>query len=251
MVDDIPMGNAFFISTPLSFSPIETIFSWVRQMFEAIEQKLNEQAIQMVEFKKEQTTDKVELKKEQAALMADFRIIMLELKTPSAPAPVTTPTQIPPVAIPTLIFTYERREVLPKLFTYHGVKMEFQPWYFQARAKFQVDFTHLSERDRFFSIHSKRKDKIFNQMQAWVKTMTEKEIFSVQRFFDQLILGYDNFQSMEIAAKKLNKMKQGNKQPFSTFISGFEKKLLETRGMDFNDQITKTFFNNVFNNEML
>ena len=80
--------------------------------------------------------------------------------------------------------------------------------------------------------------------------MTEREIFSMQRFFDQLILIYDNFQSMEIATKKLNKMKQKNKQPFSTFISGFEKKMLKTGGMDFNDQIMKTFFNNVFNNEM-
>ena len=87
-------------------------------------------------------------------------------------------------------------------------------------------------------------------MQTWAKAMTEREIFSVQRFFDQLILVYDNFQSMEIAAKKLNIMKQGNKQPFSTFISGFEKKMLEAGGMDFNDQITKTVFNNAFNNEM-
>ena len=45
-------------------------------------------------------------------------------------------------------------------------------------------------------------------------------------------------------------MKQKNKQPFSTWISDFEKKLLKTGGMDFNDQITKTFFNNVFNNKM-
>ena len=44
-------------------------------------------------------------------------------------------------------------------------------------------------------------------MQIWVKTIREREIFSVQRFFDQLILIYDNFQSMEIATKKLNKMK--------------------------------------------
>ena len=55
--------------------------------------------------------------------------------------------------------------------------------------------------------------------------MTEREIFSVKRFFDQFILIYHNFQSMEIAPKKLNKMKQRNKQPFSTFISGFEKKI--------------------------
>ena len=44
-------------------------------------------------------------------------------------------------------------------------------------------------------------------MQAWVKTMTEREIFAIN-FFDQLILIYDNFQSIKIASKKLNKMKQ-------------------------------------------
>ena len=54
--------------------------------------------------------------------------------------------------------------------------------------------------------------------------MAEQEKISVQFFFDQLILAYDNFQSIKIAAKKLNKMKQKSKQPFSTFISGFEKK---------------------------
>ena len=63
MVDDIPMGNAPFINTPFSLSSIETILSWARQMFGVIEQKLNEQTVQMAEFKKEQTTDKTELKK--------------------------------------------------------------------------------------------------------------------------------------------------------------------------------------------
>ena len=45
-------------------------------------------------------------------------------------------------------------------------------------------------------------------------------------------------------------MKQKNKQPFSAFISGFEKKRLKKGWMDFNDQITKTFLNNALNNEM-
>ena len=108
--------------------------------------------------------------------------------------------------------------------------MEFQPWYLQARAKLQVDCTHISQRNKFFYIHSKLKDKIFNQVQTWVKVMTERETFSVQGFFNQLIIVYDNFQSMEITVKELNKMKQGNKQSFSAFISGFEKNMLETGG---------------------
>ena len=181
--------------------------------------------------------------------MADIRVIILESKVPPS-ALIPAPTPAPPVALPAFIFTYERREVFPKLFIYHGVKMEFQPWYFQARTKFQVDYTHLSERDRFFYIHSKLKNKVFGQVQSWVKIMTERETFSVQRLFDQLILAYNNLQSMEIAAKELNKIKQGNKQPFFTFIWGFGKKMLETGGMDFSDQITKKFLNNALNNEM-
>ena len=33
---------------------------------------------------------------------------------------------------------------------------KIQPWYLHARVKFQVDFTHLSERDKFFYIHKKK-----------------------------------------------------------------------------------------------
>ena len=87
-------------------------------------------------------------------------------------------------------------------------------------------------------------------MQAWVKTMTGRENFSVQKLFDQLILIYDNFQSMEIAAKKLYKKKQKINNRFQRSFRVSKKKLLKTKGMDFNDQITKTFFNNVLNNEM-
>ena len=53
MVHDIPMGNAFFISTFFSLSPIEIIFSWVRQMFEAIERELNEQTVEFEKNKKQ------------------------------------------------------------------------------------------------------------------------------------------------------------------------------------------------------
>ena len=61
---------------------------------------------------------------------------------------------------------------------------------FPNSSEISMDFTHLSKRDRFFYIHIKLKNKILNQMQAWVITMTEREIISVQRFFDQLILIY-------------------------------------------------------------
>ena len=60
--------------------------------------------------------------------------------------------------------------------------------------------------------------------------MKQREIFSIQFFFDQLILVNDNFEFMEITTKNLNKMKQKYKQPLLTFISGFEKLCWKCRG---------------------
>ena len=66
--------------------------------------------------------------------MVDFRIILLKSKIQLIP--ITTPVFA--VAFPTPVFTFttERKEIFPKLFEYHGIKVEFQPWYFQVRAKF-------------------------------------------------------------------------------------------------------------------
>ena len=44
-------------------------------MFGAIEQRLNEQADQMAQFKIEQAVDKADLKRKQTALMADIRVM--------------------------------------------------------------------------------------------------------------------------------------------------------------------------------
>ena len=140
MVNDIPMGNASFISTFFSFSPIESIPFWARQMFEVIEQKLNEQTIQMAKFKKEQAIDKAELKKKIATQIVEFRTILLKSKAP--PTPITTP--VFPVAFPTPAFTFstERKKKIPEATYILWNPKKNQPWYFQVRAKLQVDFTH-------------------------------------------------------------------------------------------------------------
>ena len=113
-----------------------------------------------------------------------------------------------------------------------------------------MNFTHLSERDKFYYIHNKFENQFFDQVQTWVKTIKQRETFSVQGFFDQLILVYDNYVFIKIITKNLNKMKQGYKNPFSTFISRLGKKMSKTGEMDWNYQIMKTFFKNVLNNAM-
>ena len=93
-------------------------------MFKFIEQRFNEQTVELIEAKKKQTVDKIESKKRQSVLMADIRIIILETKIHpiTVTAPVTTP--VFPVAFPVFAptFTTERKEIFPKLPTYHGIK---------------------------------------------------------------------------------------------------------------------------------
>ena len=67
--------------------------------------------------------------------------------------------------------------------------------------------------------------------------------------FAQLKLAYDNPESMEIAARKLNVMKQGGKS-FSSFISGFEKTMLETGGLQWDEQVKKTFLNTAITTDL-
>ena len=63
-------------------------------------------------------------------------------------------------------------------------------------------------------------------METWVQVMIQFGTFSVKNFIAQLRLIYDNPESLGIAIKKLNDMKQRSK-PFSVFISNFEKTMLE------------------------
>ena len=65
-------------------------------------------------------------------------------------------------------------------------------------------------------------------------------------FIAQLRLIYNNPESREITARKLNDMKQRSK-PFSAFISGFEKTMLEIGNLNWDEQIKKTFLNNAIN----
>ena len=71
--------------------------------------------------------------------------------------------------------------------------------------------------------------------------------FFVQFLFNQLILVYDNFKSMDITAKDMNTMKKKTHSPRLFQIS---KKRLETGEIIWNDQITKTFLNNALNTEI-
>ena len=124
MANDIRMGNAPFIDTPSSPSTIETIFSWVRQIFGVIEPKLNKHTIQIADFfKKKQASNKTELKKKKKTCVPNgwFSNHITKIKTSTSPNYNASPSgRISPT--PTFTFTIEWKEILTKLPTYDGKK---------------------------------------------------------------------------------------------------------------------------------
>ena len=82
-----------------------------------------------------------------------------------------------------------------------------------------------------------------------MQVMLQIGTFLVKNLIAQLRLAYDNPESLEIAVKKLNDMRQKSK-PFSVFISGFEKTMLEVGGLNWDEQVKKTFLNNAINTSL-
>ena len=190
MADDHPMND-----TPET-GGVNTIPPWAYDFYRAIKFKMN---VQLTEIR----------------ISIRFPPASAAPVAPSVPAFIpTTPSEL-------------RREILPKLPIYHGIKAEFRFWLTQAQAKLSVDLGHFSEADRFSYIHNRLREKALGQVEAWVQAMIQFGTCSVKDFIAQLRLAYDNPELLEIAVRKLNDMKQGNK-PFSAFISGFEKTMLET-----------------------
>ena len=211
MADDHPMNDTF------ETSGVNTIPPWAHDFYRAIKSKINDQ-------------------------MAGIRI------STRAPTPTVQPTPAaPPVpAFTSTIPNEPRREIFLKLPTYHGIKTEFRFWLTQTQAKLNVNLKHFSETNRFWYIHNRLKEKVLKQVEAWVQGMIQFGIFSVKNFIAQLRLVYNNPESREITARKLNDMKQRSK-PFSAFISGFEKTMLEIGSLNWGEQIKKTFLSNAIN----
>ena len=136
MADDTPM-----VDTPeTSGDPVP---SWAHQFYRAMESKMNEQ-------------------------MAEIRV---SIRTPPAPAAPLAPAAPPVPAFTPTIPSEPRREILPKLPIYHGIKTKFRPWLAQAQTKFNVDLKHFSESERFWYIHNRLKEKALGQMEAWVQVI--------------------------------------------------------------------------------
>ncbi len=98
-----------------------------------------------------------------------------------------------------------KQESLPKPPEFDGKSREFKPWLSQMKAKLIVDKAHESELVRFWYVHSRLRGRALEQVTPWVSS-TEKmgNSLTVEGLFKQLRNAYEDHESAERAARKLN-----------------------------------------------
>ena len=182
------------------------------------------------------------------ATMAQYetRTTNLTPSEPSAslstqPTPVAyTPTSGGPRQDESVV---RRRELLPKPPEFHGDRAEFRPWLGQIRAKLEVDLSAEKETVQFWYTHNRLRGRALQQVTPWVTSAQQMDSLTTEGLFEQLRLAYDDHESAERAARKLNTLRQGTK-PFSIFLAEFDRTLLDAGGLHWDEQVKKTFLMN-------
>jgi hypothetical protein len=132
---------------------------------------------------------------------------------------------------------------------YDGRKRsDFLPWLTQVKAKLIVDMNTDPDLTQFWYIHGRLEGRAAQQVQPWISTLLlnntlQSQTNLVGQIIDRLKTAYDNPEARADASNKLHSLRQGTKL-FSTFHAEFDRTLLEAGGLDWSDDVKKTFLSN-------
>lgn len=167
---------------------------------------------------------------------------------PTTPSRATTPPVIA-AEVRTGTEPVRRKDKLPELSEFNGTRAVFRPWLTQARAKLEVDRAGESEAVRFWYLQSRLRGNALSQLSSWVDSVQSTPLMTVEGLISQLKAAYDDTETAERASRKLSTMKQGART-FSTFLADFDRTILDAGGLDWVDQVKKTFLTNCISYEL-
>jgi hypothetical protein len=119
----------------------------------------------------------------------------------------------------------------------------------QMQAKLSVNKSDITEAVRFWYMHSRLRGDALLQINSWVNIMMATGATSVESLIAQLRVTYEDNESAERAARKLNVIRQ-NSKPFNAFLAEFDRTILETENLNWSDQAKKTFLSNCISTEL-
>lgn len=183
--------------------------------------------------------------------MAEMEQRLQQQNSSRGTTPPTRATTPPDVAadISTETTTVRRKDKLPELLEFNGTRAVFRPWLTQARAKLAVDRAEESEAVRFWYLQSRLRGDALSQLSSWVDSVQSTPLMTVEGLISQLKAAYDDNETAERASRKLSTMKQGART-FSAFLADFDRTILEAGGLDWADQVKKTFLTNCISYEL-
>jgi hypothetical protein len=114
-----------------------------------------------------------------------------------------------------------------------------------VQAKLSVDKLNETETVRFWYVHSRLRGNALLQMNSWVNTVMVTGAMSVGNLIAQLRIAYENSESAERAARKLSMIQQ-NSKPFNTFLTEFDRTILDAGGLKWSCQVKKNVFKQLF-----
>lgn len=142
-----------------------------------------------------------------------------------------------------------RKDRLPNVPEYEGRRSDFRAWRDQVNAKINIDLARENPTIQAWYIHSRLRGRALQQITPWVNTAVQQGALTPDGLLYQLQIAYDDPESAERAARKLNTLRQGTKS-FNLFLAEFERTLLDAGGIDWSDQVKKTFLNNSLSSEL-
>lgn len=142
-----------------------------------------------------------------------------------------------------------RRDRLPDVPIFDGLRREYLSWVTQLRAKLNVDLENDKETTRFWYCHSRLRGKALLQVSPWVQMAITNGILDVEGLVDQLDAMYDTKEEVNDGEKQLLALQQKNRS-FAIYFAEFERSLIAANGILWPDRVKRMFLESGFSKEL-
>jgi len=142
-----------------------------------------------------------------------------------------------------------RRDRLPDVPTFNGLRKEYLSWVTQLRAKLEVDLENDTETVRFWYCHSRLRGKALLQVSPWVKTSVLHNVATVEGIIIQLDAAYDTREDINDGEQQMLVLEQKGRS-FAVYYADFERSLIAADGITWPDRVKRLFLESGFSKEL-
>jgi hypothetical protein len=187
-------------------------------------------------------------------IQAIQELLVQRRQTPSPPNPppeLLTPNITSRQPSPPPIGTWKKKATLPDPPRFDGTRKNFRTWQLEIRSKLRVDGPVLGLRaDQFAYIYARLDQAAQAMAAAYYEKGGPDGAHDPDQFLAYLTACYGDPNAEQRALSRLETMRQGEKESFSTFLPKFEKELADSGGAEWNDTVRINSLRRVINHDL-